>query len=172
MSAAVSVTPRATPSGKRAVLIATYDLGHQPFSLASAAAWLEETGNSVALLDLSVQKLDMALVADADLLGFYLPMYTATRLAVPLIRRLRPLLPAAHFCAFGLYAPLNADLLRSLGVDSIIGGEFEQPLANLLTSPAPQLSETSRKRTASAGGMIDEARQNAAAGRCRTSARD
>jgi radical SAM superfamily enzyme YgiQ (UPF0313 family) len=136
MSAAASVTPRETHRGKRAVLISTYDLGHQPFSLASAAAWLEATGNSVALLDLSVQKLDMAMVADADLLGFYLPMHTATRLTVPLIRRLRSLLPGAHFCAFGLYAPLNADLLRSLGVESIIGGEFEQPLANLLASSA------------------------------------
>jgi radical SAM superfamily enzyme YgiQ (UPF0313 family) len=29
-------------------------------------------------------------------------------------------------CAYGLYAPLNADLLRSLGVDAIFGGEFEE----------------------------------------------
>lgn len=123
-------------TGKRAVLISTYDLGHQPFGLASAAAWLEATGSSVTLLDLSLQKLDMAVVADANLVGFYLPMHTATRLAVPLIRRLRPVLPAAHFCAFGLYAPLNAELLRNLGVQSIIGGEFEQPLAYLLASAA------------------------------------
>src|SRR5262249_1233975 len=37
----------------------------------------------------------------------------------------------ARICAYGLYAPLNADWLRSLGVDNVLGGEFEQELTIL-----------------------------------------
>ena len=48
----------------------------------------------------------------ADLIAFYLPMHTATRLAVPLIQRARALNGAATICAYGLYAPLNSDWLR------------------------------------------------------------
>lgn len=130
-----SPDPSEAPAGAslrpQAVLISTYDLGHQPFGLGSAAAWLDDAGWSVTLLDLAVQRLDEACVADADLVGFYLPMHTATRLMLPVIRRLRRLKPGAHFCAFGLYAPLNAALLETAGADSVIGGEFETPLALL-----------------------------------------
>jgi radical SAM superfamily enzyme YgiQ (UPF0313 family) len=112
----------------RALLISVYDLGHQPFGLGSAAAWLEASGWTVRLLDLAVQRLDESEAADAAFVGFYLPMHTATRLAVPLIRKLRSLNASAHFCAFGLYAPLNAEFLEALGIDSVIGGEFEPTL--------------------------------------------
>ena len=115
----------------RATLVSTYDLGHQPFGLASAAAWLEAEGWVVALLDLAVQGLDEGALRGADLIGFYLPMHTATRLATPLIRRSRALNPEARLCAFGLYAPFNRDLLRRLGVNNFIGGEFEEPLLRL-----------------------------------------
>jgi radical SAM superfamily enzyme YgiQ (UPF0313 family) len=142
-------TPSASPerlrslppgSAKRAALVSTYDLGHQPFGLGSAAAWLEDAGWTVALLDLAVQRLDERAIAEAEFVCFYLPMHTATRLAVPLIRRLRGLNPAAHFCAFGLYAPLNAELLKAAGVDSVIGGEFEAPLVET----AEQLARAQR----------------------------
>lgn len=115
----------------RAVLVSTYDLGHQPFGLASAAAWLKDAGGDVVLVDLSLRTPDESLVRSADLIAFYLPMHTATRLALPVIGRFRDLNADAHFCAFGLYAPLNRDLLRGVGVDSVIGGEFEEPLARL-----------------------------------------
>jgi pyocin large subunit-like protein len=62
----------------------------------------------------------------ADAVAFYLPMHTATRLAIPVIRRTREINPAAHLCAYGLYAPVNAELLRKLGVRTIAGGEFEE----------------------------------------------
>ena len=35
------------------VLISTYELGHQPFGLASPAAWLRARGAAVTCLDLS-----------------------------------------------------------------------------------------------------------------------
>ncbi len=59
-------------------------------------------------------------------------MHTATRLAVPVIARVRELNPAARLCAFGLYAPLNVELLRELGVEHILGAEFEDDLQRLV----------------------------------------
>ena len=134
----------------RATLISTYDLGRQPFSLGSAAAWLEHAGCEVALADLAVRRLDEATVRTADLIGLYLPMHTATRLAMSAIGRLRGLNPTAHLCAFGLYAPMNESHLRSLGVDSIIGGEFEGALVRL----AARLASAEPERPGSAEPSI------------------
>ena len=103
-------------------------MGRQPFGLASPAAWLRRDGWQVVCVDLSKQPLARDVVADADLVGFYLPMHTATRLAGPVIVRVRALNARARVCAFGLYAPLNAEWLRSLGVDAVLGGEFEEDL--------------------------------------------
>ena len=114
-----------------ALLISTYELGRQPFGLASPAAWLRRAGVSVSTLDLSVQKLEESVVRDADLVAFYLPMHTATRIAVRVIDRVRALNPVAHLCAYGLYAPVNASLLRERGVSTLLGGEFEQGLLEL-----------------------------------------
>lgn len=107
------------------MLISTYDLGRQPFGLASPAAWLREAGHEVDCLDLSVQPLAPASIRQADLVAFYLPMHTATRLAIPVIERVRRVNPAARLCCYGLYAPLNEVYLRTLGVSIILGGEFE-----------------------------------------------
>jgi radical SAM superfamily enzyme YgiQ (UPF0313 family) len=82
----------------------------------------------VTVLDLAKQKMDDAVLASADLVGFHLPMHTATRLASPVIAKARRLSPSARICAYGLYAPLNEEWLRSMGVDAIFGGEFEEEL--------------------------------------------
>lgn len=113
------------------VLVSTYELGHQPFGLASPAAWLKAAGADVTCLDLAVSHIDRAAVAQADLIAVYVPMHTATRLAAQFIPRLRSINPAAHLCAYGLYAPMNADYLRGLGVQTILGGEFEAGLTAL-----------------------------------------
>lgn len=112
-------------------LISTYELGRQPFGVASAAAWLVARGHEVVYVDTSRQSLPFEAVCQADLIAFYLPMHTATRLAVPLIRRVRETKPDAHICCFGLYAPMNEPFLRGLGVRHIFGGEFEGALAEL-----------------------------------------
>jgi len=52
-------------------------------------------------------------------------LHTATRLALPVIDRVKRLNPAARVVCYGLYAPLNEDLLRGLGVEAVLGGEFE-----------------------------------------------
>jgi len=113
------------------LLISTYEMGRQPFGLASPAAWLKNAGANVSTLDLSQQPLDECAASSADLVAFYLPMHTATRIAARAIQRVRVLNPAAHLCCYGLYAPMNEAFLRSIGVQSVLGGEFESPLVNL-----------------------------------------
>src|ERR1700754_3384980 len=117
----------------RVLLLSTYEMGRQPFGLASPAAWLRDAGCDVAALDLSRQPLDPDAVRAADLVAFYLPMHTATRLAGPVIARVRQLNPEARLCAYGLYAPLNEAHLRALGVSDILGAEFEEELVTLAT---------------------------------------
>lgn len=113
------------------VLISTYELGRQPFGVASPAAWLRKAGNSVVCLDLSRESLDEAAIRAAGMIAIYLPMHTATRLASQLIPQLRALNHHAHLCCYGLYAPMNASYLRTLGVETIVGGEFEDQLVQL-----------------------------------------
>jgi radical SAM superfamily enzyme YgiQ (UPF0313 family) len=115
----------------RIVLISTYELGRQPFGLASPVAWLRARGHEVACLDLSRVALDEAAIRAADLIAFYVPMHTATRLAAGLIDPVRAMNPGAHICFYGLYAPVNEEYLRGLGVGTILGGEFEEGLASL-----------------------------------------
>jgi radical SAM superfamily enzyme YgiQ (UPF0313 family) len=113
------------------VLISTYELGRQPFGVVSPAAWLRKRGHDVACFDLTRQELDQRVIREAGLVAIYLPMHTATRLAAKLIPSLRQQNAAAHVCCYGLYAPMNAEYLRSLGVGTILGGEFENGLVSL-----------------------------------------
>ncbi len=114
------------------VLISTYELGRQPFGLASPAAWLREAGAEVTCMDLAVQPFSAEAVSCADLVAFYIPMHTATRLATSLVKRVRTLNPTAHLCFYGLYASVNEGYLRSLGGGTILGGEFEEGLVDLV----------------------------------------
>jgi radical SAM superfamily enzyme YgiQ (UPF0313 family) len=126
---------RGTIQNVRALLISTYDLGRQPFGLASPAAWLREAGVDVTCIDLSRQQLPEDAVRAAGFIAFFLPMHTATRLALPVIDRVRSLNAGAALCAYGLYASLNASLLRERGVTHIVAGEFEEALRDLAVSP-------------------------------------
>ncbi len=114
------------------VLVSTYDLGHQPFGLASPSAWLKQLGVSVATVDLAVQPLAQKTIAPADLIAFHVPMHTATRIAARVIPRVREMNPNAHICVYGLYAPVNESFLRGLGVQTVLGGEFEAGLVALV----------------------------------------
>jgi radical SAM superfamily enzyme YgiQ (UPF0313 family) len=119
----------------RALLISTYDLGRQPFGLASPAAWLRRAGVEVSCVDASREHLEDDEIASASLVGFYLPMHTATRLAAPLIARVRRVNPESRLCAYGLYAPLNEEWLREQGIDDVLGPEAEERLVDLAKSP-------------------------------------
>jgi len=117
----------------RVLLVSTYDLGRQPFGLASPAAWLRDAGVEVDCADTSREKLTDERIASAGLVAFYLPMHTATRLASPLIERVRRVNPDARLAAYGLYAPLNASWLRGKGVAHVLGPEGEEALRDLAT---------------------------------------
>ena len=114
------------------VLISTYELGRQPFGLASPAAWLRQAGASVTCLDLAQERLNEEAVRGAALVGLYVPMHTATRIASRVVPKVKVLNPTAHLCFYGLYAPVNEGYLRGLGADTILGGEFEAGLVSLL----------------------------------------
>jgi len=121
------------------LLLSTYDLGRQPFGLASAAAALQAAGLDVTCRDLAREALDLDAVRRAATIAFFVPMHTATRLALPVLDRVKAANPGARLVAYGLYAPLNGDLLRERGVSTVIGGEFEDALveaARTRTAPS------------------------------------
>ena len=128
----------------RVLLISTYDLGRQPFGLASPAAWLRREGVGVDCVDTSREPLSDETIRRASIVAFYLPMHTATRLAAPLIDRVHAVNAAAQIVAYGLYAPLNADWLRSRGVTTVLGPEAEEDLVALAKSqdPSPKSPRT------------------------------
>lgn len=81
------------------LLVATYELGHQPASLGAAAAFLRSRGDEVRVCDVSVDRWDPKLVGWADEVAFSVPMHTAARLARDLADGIdRPVR------CFGLYA--------------------------------------------------------------------
>ena len=106
-------------------------MGRQPFGLASPAAWLLDAGAHVVCVDLAKERLADDVVRRSDVVAFFLPMHTATRLALPVVDRVRVLNPAARLVAYGLYAPLNEALLRARGVTEVLGGEFEAELVRV-----------------------------------------
>lgn len=128
----------------RVLLLSTYEMGRQPFGLASPAAWLREAGCEVQVLDLSRQRLDAEAAAAADLIACHLPMHTATRLLPPVLAQARVWNPRAHLCAYGLYAPLNAPHLRESGIQTILGPECEADLVAL----AQRLAQDGQHATA------------------------
>jgi radical SAM superfamily enzyme YgiQ (UPF0313 family) len=113
------------------LLLSTYELGRQPFGLASPAAWLRRAGADVRCIDLSREPLDAAAIAGAGLVAIHVPMHTATRLAAPVIERVQRENPAARVVVYGLYAPPNEEYLRALGVDVVLGPEAEADLVAL-----------------------------------------
>lgn len=144
----------------RILLISTYELGRQPFGLASPAAWLRRAGFEVECADTTRHKLSQASVSDADAIAFYLPMHTATRIAVPIIDRVRQKNPTVRLAAYGLYAPLNEQLLREHGVELVAGGEFEQAIvdwAQQLRTAAKTSSESGTENRNSKMGKVRRA---------------
>jgi radical SAM superfamily enzyme YgiQ (UPF0313 family) len=136
------------------VLISTYDLGHQPFGLASPAAWLSAAGVTVRCFDLAVEQLDEDTVRAARMVAVYVPMHTATRMAAQVIPHVRKLNPDAHVAAYGLYAPMNRDFLSSIGADSVIGGEFEEPLRELAEQVALRREDITGRNVVSLGRQL------------------
>src|SRR3954467_15703084 len=144
-SVSVAARTDAYNRGVRVLLISTYDMGRQPFGLASPAAWLRDAGAAVSSVDLTRDKLSAEAIAEADAIGFFLPMHTATRLAIPVIDRVRQTNPNARLIAYGLYARLNEPLLRDHGMHHVLGAEFEAALVDAVFNDRV-VSETSIPR--------------------------
>lgn len=114
------------------LLLSCYELGHQPIGLAQPIAFLEQAGYSPAALDIAVEQFDEQAGRRARFVGISVPMHTALRLGVRAAELIRAVNPACHICFYGLYASLNAQYLLQQVADSVIGGEYEIPLVNLV----------------------------------------
>lgn len=134
------MNPQYNQKNVEILLLACYELGHQPLSLAWPVAMLEEAGFSVAPIDLAVEEFPKEIVLHAKLVAIATPMHTAIRIGVSAAQRVRELNPRAHICFYGLYAHLNTDyLFQKFWIDqnflpladSIISGEYEVPLVQL-----------------------------------------
>lgn len=114
------------------LLISCYELGHQPVGIAQPAGFLEQAGYEPAGLDIAVEEFDEQRVRRARFVGISVPMHTALRLGVRVAELIRKSNPSCHICFYGLYASLNADYLLGRVADSVVGGEYEMPLVNLV----------------------------------------
>jgi len=134
------------------LLIACYELGHQPLAVAWPAAALEAAGYAPAVLDVSVEGFDAERARQARLVAISVPMHTALRLGVRVAARVREVNPDCHVAFYGLYATLNAAYLLAHGADSVMSGEIEPALLTLVQqleagravppAPAPRLERT------------------------------
>ena len=113
------------------LLVACYELGHQPLAVAWPAAFLERRGYAPAVLDVSVEPFDEGKAARARLVAISVPMHTALRLGVMIAERVRAVNPTCHIAFYGLYAALNADVLLGGVADSVLAGESEDALVAL-----------------------------------------
>ncbi len=139
------------------LLISCYELGHQPFSLASLSAFLQQAGYAPRCVDTAVETLADETIQHARFVAISVPMHTALRLGEQIARRIRTINPQTHICFYGLYASLNAASLLRDCIDSAIGGEYEVPLLQLVRalenndpSPIPGV----QTRTATSGPWL------------------
>src|SRR5437870_9274696 len=116
------------------LLVACYELGHQPLAVAWPAAFLEREGYAPAVMDVSVEPFDAERVRRAKLVAISVPMHTALRLGVAVAERVRTVNAACHIAFYGLYATLNADHLLTGVADSVMSGEIEAALVDLARS--------------------------------------
>lgn len=114
------------------LLISCYELGHQPLHLATLQSLFRQAGYFPAPVDIAVETLSDEAIARARFVAISVPMHTALRLGEQVARRIRELNPSAFICLYGLYALLNADYLLQDTIDAAIGGEYEEPLLQLL----------------------------------------
>ncbi|MHB1444099.1 MAG: CUAEP/CCAEP-tail radical SAM (seleno)protein [Acidimicrobiales bacterium] len=133
----------------RILLLSTYELGHQPLGLATAAAALTAAGHVVRPVDLSVDRLSDEEIDWAEAAAVSVPMHTATRLAVATVSGMRRHRPELRVCAYGLYAAAAAQEGEGR-FDLAIGGEYEA----LLTQWANGLEAATGYGAARASGAV------------------
>lgn len=114
------------------LLISCYELGHQPAGIAMPMGLLRRAGIEADTMDVSVEGFDKDKVKRARFVGISVPMHTALRLGLRVALEIRKLNAECHICFYGLYASLNSDYLLETVADSVIGGEFEEALVQLI----------------------------------------
>ena len=114
------------------LLVSCYELGHAPLGIAWPLAFLRRAGLDASTLDLAVEPFSTERAAATDVAVISVPMHTALRLGVQAAQRVRAANPRAHICFHGLYAWLNADELLAGSADSIVAGECEDVLVDLV----------------------------------------
>lgn len=122
------------------LLISCYELGHQPLHLASLQSLLKQAGYAPVLVDTAVEPLSDEAIARARFVAISVPMHTALRLGEQVARRIHARNPDAFICLYGLYALLNAAYLLRDTIDAAIGGEYEEPLRQLVDALAQGIS--------------------------------
>ncbi len=109
----------------RILVVSTYELGHQPLSVATTTAALVAAGHQVRCTDLAVATLSADDVDWAERVALSVPMHTAMRLALQVAATVRARRPGLALCFFGLYAGMARGLTLSSPADAIVAGEFE-----------------------------------------------
>lgn len=106
------------------LVVSSYELGHQPYHVASAAAALRRAGHGVRTADLSLEPIESDDLTWAEGLAFAVPMHTAMQIALEAAERITAEQPGIPMCFFGLYAQtadFSGDVTR-------LAGEFEPDL--------------------------------------------
>lgn len=116
----------------RVLLVGCYELGHQPLQVAAPAGVLRARGHDVRAIDLSMQSWDPDLAIWADRVAVSVPMHTAMRIGRRVIDLLRTSAPDTPVCAYGLYAPMLADV-----ADRVLAGETDDALADWIAGHDP-----------------------------------
>ena len=129
----------------RALLISTYELGHQPLHSASAAGALLHAGHEVRCHDLSIEPWDDARVGWAEAIAISVPMHTATRLAERAARRIRQIHPGMPIAFFGLYAGMEHHPEGTNLADAQIAGAYEHGLVGWLSRLDSRSEATERQ---------------------------
>ena len=110
----------------RVLLVSTYELGHQPVHLAVPAGELRARGHDVRCVDVSVDGWDPSLLDGVDRVAVSVPMHTAMRLALDLVRDID--VPVAFY---GLYAGVGRHGLPAFA------GEYLAPLVEWIDGGTP-----------------------------------
>ena len=126
------MNPRTNTDHGSIVLLSCYESGRQPLYLAWPLAVLKEVNLPARAFDLAVEEFPTHAISVATFVGISAPMHTALRLGVQVAERIRSINPDVHICFYGLYAWLNAEYLLEKYADSIITGEPERPLLELI----------------------------------------
>ncbi len=121
----------------RVLLVSTYELGHQPLSLATAAASLLAGGHQVRCADVAVGALSADDVDWSEGAALSVPMHTAMRLARRVAGALRERRPGLPLCFFGLYAGMALDLEEGSPAGTVVAGEFEPGVVAWADGAAP-----------------------------------